>query len=101
LAAAHLTYTACSDADFSLADFLTLEFTSQKNGVKGEAIGLGCMGEYFSPVCAMCCRVQHLLANSASPDTPLVFYFQDNKWFHINPAQIRTALQSAVATFEP
>ena len=96
-----LTYASCSDADFSLSDFTTLEFTSQKNGVKGEVIGLGCTGEYFSPVRAVRRRVQHLLAHSAPPDTPLASYDRDGKWHRINPTQITTALRLAVATFEP
>jgi hypothetical protein len=55
-----LNYASSSDADFSLADFTPLEFTSQKNGVKREVIGLGCTGDYFSPIRAVCCRVGHL-----------------------------------------
>jgi hypothetical protein len=31
-----------ADPLFDLADFATLEFTTQKNGVRGEVIGLGC-----------------------------------------------------------
>ena len=87
-----LTYASCSDADFSLTDFTTLEFTSQKNGVKGEVIGLGCMSEYFSPVRTICRRVQHLLTHSAPPDMPLASYYQDDKWYRINPTQVTTAL---------
>ncbi len=89
-----------ADPLFDLADFATLEFTTQKNGVRGEVIGLGCTGDYFSPVKALQRRIRHLLENNATPDTLLASYFQA-KWFRITPAQITTALRSAVATFDP
>jgi hypothetical protein len=96
-----LVYSSCSTAEFDLSDFATLEFTTQKNGVKGEVVGLGCTGEYFSPVKALQRRVQHLLAHGASPDTPLASYYDAGTWFRITPSQVTTALRSAVATFDP
>jgi hypothetical protein len=93
---------ALYDAPISdLADFATLEFTTQKNGVRGEVIGLGCTGDYFSPVKALQRRIRHLLEHNAPPDTPLASYFADGKWYRISPPQITTALRSAVATFDP
>jgi hypothetical protein len=89
------------DPRFDLADFATLEFTTQKNGVRGEVIGLGCTGDYFSPVKALQRRIRHLREHNATPDTPLASYFEAPKWFRITPSQITTALRSAVATFDP
>jgi hypothetical protein len=90
-----------SEPLFDLADFVTLEFTTQKNGVRGEVIGLGCTGDYFSPVKALQRRIRHLLEHDASPDTPLASYFTAGRWHRITPSQITTALRSTVATFDP
>ncbi len=54
------------------ANFVSLEFTNQKNGVQGELIGLGRSGNYtFCPVQAVISRVIHLRQHFAPPDTPL------------------------------
>jgi hypothetical protein len=91
----------CSDANLALADFATLEFTTQKNGVWGKVIGLGCTGEYFSPVQALQCRIQHLCLHNTPAATPLASYSQHAKWYRITPSQITTALRSAVSSVDP
>jgi hypothetical protein len=90
-----------ADPLFDLADFATLEFITQKSGVHGEVIGLGCTGDYFSLVKALQRQIRHLLEHHAAPDTPLASYFADDKCYRITPSQITTALHSAVATFDP
>jgi hypothetical protein len=89
------------DPLFDLAGFATLEFTTQKNGVRGKVIRLGCTGDYYSPVKALQRRIRHLLEHNAAPDTPLASYFDEAKWYRITPSQITTALRLAVATFDP
>ena len=48
-----LSNTTATDAQLLSASFVTLEFTTQKNGVRGEVIGLGRSGDpHFCPVLA-------------------------------------------------
>jgi hypothetical protein len=96
-----LSLVSCSDADLALANFATLEFRTQKNRVRGKVIGLGCTGDYFSPVQALRRRIQHLRLHNAPAATPLASYSQHAKWYHISPSQITMALRSAVSSFDP
>jgi hypothetical protein len=57
------------------ASFVTLEFTTQKNSVRGEVIGLGRSGDpNFCPVVATARRVLHLRQAAALPSQPLASY---------------------------
>lgn len=57
------------------ASFVTLEFTTQKNSVRGEVIGLGRSGDpNFCPVVAAARRVLHLRQAAAPPLQPLASY---------------------------
>jgi hypothetical protein len=94
-------YASCSNSDFSLLYFATLEFTCQKNQGNDKVIGIGCISKYFLPVYTILCRIQQLHVNAAPPDTPLASYFQDANMYHITPKQITMALHSAIATSEP
>eukprot|EP00804_Cyclotella_cryptica_P023818 CCRYP_011179-RA/>CCRYP_011179-RA protein AED:0.32 eAED:0.33 QI:0/0/0/1/0/0/2/0/551 len=61
------------------ARFASLIFTDQKNGVRGEVIGLGCSGDtYLCLVKAIIRRVLYLQLNSAPPDVPLARLFNSN-----------------------
>ena len=69
-------------------DFVSLTFTTQKNGVRGEVVGLGPSGDVtFCPVNAIHNRVQHLIQLGAHPATPLFTY-------HINLSGTRAAITS-------
>ena len=64
------------DTDIAAATFASLTFTTQKNGVRGEVVGLGRSGRYFAcPVLALANRVLHLRQCQAPPNTPLASYF--------------------------
>jgi hypothetical protein len=77
--------------------FVALEFTTQKNGVRGELIGLGASGHrFFCPVLAVHARVLHLLRHQAPPATPLYTYYDHNTHHVITTTQITTALRVAV-----
>ena len=55
------------------AQFATLEFTDQKNGVRGEIIGLGRSGDpYLCPVLSIIRRVLYLRSHNVHPHSPLV-----------------------------
>mmetsp|Transcript_3969 Transcript_3969/g.11051 ORF Transcript_3969/g.11051 Transcript_3969/m.11051 type:complete len:258 (+) Transcript_3969:4666-5439(+) len=57
------------------ATFVTLEFTTQKNAVRGEVIGLTRSGDpYFCPVAAASRRVTHLRSWNAPPPQPVASY---------------------------
>ena len=60
------------ESELSLAQFASLTFTTQKNGVRGEVIGLACSGDpYLCPVQAIIHRVLYLRRYLAPPTTPL------------------------------
>ena len=58
------------------ADFLTLTFDTQKNGVKGERIGHGrSTSATLCPILAVAHRVAHLNLHKAKPDQSLCSYY--------------------------
>lgn len=58
------------------ASFVTFTYDTQKNAVRGEAVGLGRSGQgACCPVAATAQRVQHLREHNAAPDTPLGTYY--------------------------
>ena len=64
------------ECELRLARFASLTFTTQKNGVRGEVIGLACSGDpYLCPVQAIIRRVLYLRRHSAPPTTPLARVF--------------------------
>ena len=57
--------------------FVTLTFTTQKNGVRGEVIGLGRSGDpILCPVLALSRRLHHLLSNQAPLDHTLGYFLR-------------------------
>jgi len=80
------------------ARFATLTFTDQKNGVRGEVIGLGRSGDPFvCPVLAIIRRVIHLREHSAPMSTPLArVYHSTNAKSKVTPALITKTLRDAV-----
>ena len=83
------------------ATFATLTFTTQKNGVRNEVVGLGRSGDpVLCPVTAIIRRVLHLRRFNAPPETPLSTAFHNNQWRKVLPSHITTALRDAV-TFLP
>ena len=58
------------------ATFVGLTFTTQKNGVRGEVIGMSTSGDsHFCPVKALVRRIIHLRTLNARPDMPLGMYY--------------------------
>ena len=92
----YLDLSTAPDASLDAATFLSLTFTTQKNGVRGEVIGLGRSGSpTLCPVLAAVRRVKHLRAHGAPPHTPIASYF-DRTWRQVTPADITAVLQTAV-----
>jgi hypothetical protein len=110
LANVHLIYNntrldvlQCTEQQLLTTDFVALEFTTQKNGVRGELVGLGRSGHnVLCPVHAIINRVKHLRLHQAPMNTPLYAYFEDGQWKHVDTSALtrclRDATQSLTAT---
>ncbi len=86
----------CTPADLALVNYVALEFTTQKNGVRGELIGLGRSGHpIHCPVHALRNRVLHLRAHHAPMTTPIYSYY-DTRWQKIDTTILTTHLQHTV-----
>ena len=89
---------------FAAATFVTLEFTTQKNAVRGECIGLGRSGDpFFCPVLAAARRVAHLRSHHAASTQPLASYVHPttNALRRITPTDITTTLRLATTILGP
>jgi hypothetical protein len=89
-------------ADLSRVTFVSLTFTTQKNGVRGEVIGLGRSGNpVLCPVIALTRRVAHLRTFHAPTTTPLASYYASPALTYIRPADITSALRCSTAIIGP
>ena len=98
-----LNLTTASDAQILAACFGALTFTDQKNGVRGEVVGLACSGDpYLCPVHAIGRRIIHLRRHGAPPNTPLArVYVTPTLISSVTPSLITTALRQAVTFLGP
>jgi hypothetical protein len=95
-----LDLQSCSDDDLLNAIFCTLEFTTQKNGVRGEVIGLGPSGHpRLCPCRAMARRLIHFRRFNLAFTLPLATVFT-GKSVKIKPADITSSLRNAVLLFD-
>ena len=86
----------CSEADLNAVTHVALEFTTQKNGVRGELVGLGRSGHpLWCPVLALVNRIKHLRLHRAPPTTPLYSYYTGATWAHIDTATLTKHLRWA------
>ena len=100
--AQRLNTNTATDAQLRTATFVTLTFTEQKNGVRGEVIGLGRSGNpNLCPVNALTRRILHLRQHNAAPNTPLARVHNGNRWVKITPAMITRTLRAAVTFLSP
>ena len=86
------------------ATFVTLEFTTQKNSVRGEVIGLGRSGDpHFCPVTAAARRVLHLRQYGALVSQPLASYQHPSthRLRRITPSDLMHILRLAVQILGP
>jgi hypothetical protein len=93
----HLDLSCSPDSELKVATFASLTFTSQKNGVRGEVIGLACSSDpYLCPVKAIIRRVLFLRLHLAPPSTPLarVFHTPDKVTVTYLTDHIREAVTS-------
>ena len=98
----HLDLTTASKATIATATFATLEFTTQKNGVHGEVIGLACSGDPFvCPVATLVHCILHACTHGIPLDVPLVHYHINGHCHSVLPSDITDALRLAVQTIGP
>ena len=86
------------------ATFVTLEFTTQKSGVRGEVVGLGRSGDpLFCPVLAAARRFLHLRLAAAPPTQPLASYVHPltATLTRISPSDITALLRLSVTILGP
>jgi hypothetical protein len=77
-------------------NYVALEFTTQKNGVRGELVGLGRTGHpIHCPVIALTHRVTHLRTHRAPPITPLYSYY-DTRWQRVDTTTLTMHLRHTV-----
>ena len=89
-------------SDLPRVTFVTLTFTTQKNAVRGEVIGLARSGDPICcPVLAMTRRIRHLRLHNASNTTPLATYFENNRSHPIKPSDVTAALRSSTILLGP
>jgi hypothetical protein len=89
-----------SDARLKQARFASLTFTGQKNGVRGEVIGLACSEDpVLCPVQAVIRRVLYLRQNGALPTTPLAHVY--NSTDLVTTEAITICIRNAVTELGP
>ena len=88
--------------DLLHTSFVTYTFTTQKNCVRNEVIGLGRSGNpVCCPVSAMTQRIQHIRDHLAPPTAPLCTYFRDGSPSYVTASDITTTLRASVAALDP
>ena len=91
-----------SNTVLSQADFVSLLFTTQKNGVKGESIGHGRTGHpQGCPVAVMCRRLAYLQRHGATSETPLSIFKKATKWQQIIGEEITAPIRYSVQSAGP
>ena len=81
---------------FLSSTFVSLTFTTQKNGVKGEKLAHACNGQAQAcPVRAVMRRVAHLIHHNAPMTTPLHVYYEHNRQRCVSSAMITSLLRAA------
>ena len=96
----HFDVTLCNRLELRSATFVSLTFTTQKNGVKGEKMGHAANGQLQAcPVRAVLRRVAHLTQNRAPRTTPLHIYYTDTgQRRSVTSAMITSLLRAAALT---
>jgi hypothetical protein len=89
----------CLEQDLDNATHIALEFTRQKNGVRGELVGLGRSGHpTLCPVKAAVLRIKHLRIHRAHPNTPIYSFHTGHMWRTITTTDLTQQLRLATTT---
>ena len=102
LGSRRLDYNTSPPADLHAATFVSFTFTTQKNGVRGEVVGLGCSGDpLLCPVRAAARQLLQAKLAQAPADSPICGYPASGAWRLVRPTDITTALRVAVVAVGP
>jgi hypothetical protein len=94
-----LNALTCSLERLHAVTFVSLIFTRQKNGVRGERVGHSRSGDPdLCPVTSVLSRICHLRQHHAPPDTPLNAYFHLGSWAYVLPHAITSLFRLAAAS---
>jgi len=97
-----LGYATAPVTHLQTATAVALEFTSQKNGVRGELVGLRRSNHpTLCPVVAIINRLLHHRLHGAPPDMHLYNYFDGNRWAAIDAPTLTTTLRNSAQTLGP
>jgi hypothetical protein len=93
-----LDWQFATDAELASATSVSLTFTTQKNGVKGEVITHGRSGDPNTcPVRAIARRLQHHRDHQSDPTVPLCQYVApDGRRHNVKSQQLTTALRMTI-----
>jgi len=102
-------YNACNaplhdENDLKRITFASLQFSDQKNAVRGEQVGhRPNHDKLLCPVKALARIAMHLKKHKAPPDTPIHTHYNrfDNQWHEVKATFITNALRHAAAELEP
>lgn len=90
------------EAELAAATSVSLTFTTQKNGVRGEIVNHGCSGHPFlCPVQVVIRRLRHLRANHATPDTVLASFYEAGQHKLVQARDITATLKAAAQLLGP
>jgi hypothetical protein len=101
---ARLDPLTCDLADLDRITFVTLTFTTQKNGVRGEIIGHARSGHiYACPVISVVNRVRYLRLHGAPNEAPLcvVRSARTNKWCTISSKLVTETIRTSASILGP
>ena len=90
-------------AQLQSSTFSSLTFTDQKNGIRGEVIGLSPSGQILlCPTKAIARRIVHLRSHNAPPNAPLCrVYTTPHTFVTVKPSHITQTLRDAVRFLGP
>ena len=93
-----VTYKKATEASMAPCNFVTEEFTIQKNSVCGEVVGHGpTSSTTANPVEVVKRRFLHLKKHSAPPTITLCSYYQNGKWKEVTSTNVTKLLRQAAA----
>jgi len=88
--------------DLERSTSVSLTFTTQKNGVRGEVVTHGLSGhDLLCPVRAVVRRIIHLRSHPVTPDTILASYFNRSRLHTVQSKQLTELLRASAATHGP
>jgi len=94
----HLDLLHASDADLLAGSGVSLTFTTQKNGVRGEVVHHGRSGDpTLCPVLAVARRILHLRGRRATLDSILATFHDGRRFKAVQAKDITAALRAATS----